>query len=270
MLKTRIITAVILSTLFVASAFFLSPLLWNLLILGVVCLGAWEWAGLAKFEKMLKVAYVASIAVAGLLGILVYPQYMKMAMFFGILLAAVFWVLVAPLLLFTKAKITNRPVLAMIGLLIVVPFGFAMIALREIGPWLLLVLILGISIADSAAYFVGTKFGKHKLAPSISPGKTWEGVLGALLAVALYGLLLTQITHQNLLVVAVLWVLTLFAVMGDLVESLFKRNAGVKDSGDLLPGHGGVLDRIDALTAALPMMTFMISLPMYLLVLGHA
>jgi phosphatidate cytidylyltransferase len=268
MLKTRIITAVILSTLFVTAAFLLSPPLWSLLMLGVVCLGAWEWASLSKFEKMLKVAYVASVATAGLLGIVAYPQYMQMAMFFAILLAAAFWILAAPLLLFTKAKISNRLVLAIIGLLIIVPFGFAMIALREIGPWLLLVLILGISIADSAAYFAGTKFGKHKLAPSISPGKTWEGVVGAL--VALYGLLLTQITHQNLLVILVLWVLTLFAVVGDLIESLFKRNAGVKDSGDLLPGHGGVLDRIDALTAALPIMTFMISLPMYLLVLGHA
>ena len=270
MLKTRIITAVILSTLFVAAAFLLSPPLWSLLMLGVVCLGSWEWASLSKFEKAFKVAYVATIAAAGLLGIVAYPQYMQMAMFFAILLAAAFWLLVAPLLLFTKAKISNRLVLAIIGLLIVVPFGFAMIALREIGPSLLLVLILSISIADSAAYFAGTKFGKHKLAPNISPGKTWEGVVGALLAVSLYGLLLTQITHQGLLVVLVLWVLTLFAVVGDLIESLFKRNAGVKDSGDLLPGHGGVLDRIDALTAALPMMTFMISLPTYLLALGHA
>ena len=266
MLKTRIITAVILSTLFVAATFLLSPPLWSLLVLGVVCLGVWEWADLAKFEKTLKFAYVTTIGLAGLLGIFVYPQYMMRAMFFGILLAVAFWVLVAPLLLFTKAKITNRLVLGALGLLIIVPFGFAMIALREIGPRPLLVLILGISIADSAAYFAGTKFGKHKLAPSISPGKTWEGVLGALVAVTLYGLLLVQITHQNLLVIAVLWALTLFGVMGDLVESLFKRNAGVKDSGDLLPGHGGVLDRIDALTAALPMMTFIL----YSLVLNHA
>jgi len=134
---------------------------------------------------------------------------------------------------------------------------------------LLIVFILAVSIADSAAYFAGTKFGKRKLAPSISPGKTWEGVVGALVAVSIYGFILCQITHQSLWFIVVLWALTILSVEGDLLESFFKRQAEVKDSGTILPGHGGVLDRIDGLTSSLPLMTFLIALPTYLSILTH-
>lgn len=269
MLKTRVITAIVLAAIFICAIFYLPHLFWNLLVLTVVCLGAWEWSDLAKFSKSLKISFVGTIALSGLFLFLVYPQGINIAIFFGVLAAAAFWILVAPWLLYTKRHIANHIVLALLGLLIVIPFGLAMIALREIGPWLLIVLILAVSIADSAAYFAGKNFGKRKLAPNISPGKTWEGVLGALVAVSIYGLLICQITHQSLWFVLVLWILTFFSVEGDLIESLFKRQAGVKDSGSLLPGHGGVLDRIDALTAGLPLMTFLISLPMYLVVLTH-
>jgi len=118
-------------------------------------------------------------------------------------------------------------------------------------------------IADSAAYFAGRRFGKRKLAPSISPGKTWEGVYGALFAVGIYALALLPFAERAgyseplLPAVVVAWVALVLAlagvsIVGDLFESQLKRQRGVKDSGKLLPGHGGILDRIDALMAALP------------------
>ena len=167
-------------------------------------------------------------------------------------MAAVFWVLIAPFILWLRRPIQNQLVLGLLGFAIILPFGLAMIALRAIGPWLLIVFILAVSIADTAAYFAGTQFGKRKLAPSISPGKTWEGVAGALVAVSIYGFALCQITHQSLWFIVVLWALTALSVEGDLLESFFKRQAEVKDSGAMLPGHGGVLDRVDALIPTMP------------------
>ena len=269
MLKTRIITALILCLALIATIFLLPPLPWNLLVLGVVCLGAWEWAGLAKFNRSLKLGYVACIGLAGLLLFLLFPQFIQTTILFGALLAAIFWLFVAPLLLYTRTNISNRFIMALLGLLIIVPFGLSLIALRGVGPWLLIILISVVAIADSAAYFFGSKFGQHKLAPNISPGKTWEGVAGAILAVTLFGIGLMLFSHQDIGLIVLLWILAIFGVVGDLVESLFKRNAGVKDSGTLLPGHGGVLDRIDALTAGLPIMTFIFSLPIYLFIFAH-
>jgi phosphatidate cytidylyltransferase len=134
-----------------------------------------------------------------------------------------------------------------------------MIDLRENSPQLLLGIMVLVWVADSAAYFTGRKFGKHKLAPSISPGKTWEGVLGALVGVSVYVLVvwvLIDLSHLIMFIPMILlasWCWVGLAVMGDLFESAVKRQAGVKDSGALLPGHGGLLDRIDALTSTLPL-----------------
>jgi phosphatidate cytidylyltransferase len=134
-----------------------------------------------------------------------------------------------------------------------------MMDLRENSPWLLLGIMVLVWVADSAAYFTGRKFGKTKLAPSISPGKTWEGVIGALLGVSVYVLLawsFSSYTHLFMLLPNILlasWCWVGLAVIGDLFESAIKRQAGVKDSGALLPGHGGLLDRIDALTSTLPL-----------------
>ena len=118
-------------------------------------------------------------------------------------------------------------------------------------------------IADSAAYFAGKRFGKHKLASTISPGKTWEGVLGAFVAVTIYAVMLSYLTHQSYWFVLVFWGVMILSIMGDLFESLIKRQAGVKDSSNLLPGHGGVLDRIDGLTSSLPLVMFLLTLPIY-------
>ncbi len=144
------------------------------------------------------------------------------------------------------------------GEAMLIPTGLAMMELRQHSPWLLLGIMALVWVADSAAYFVGRKFGRNKLAPSISPGKTWEGVIGALFAVSIYVVVIWSFSSYqryyayipNILIASWCWVG--LAVLGDLFESAVKRQAGVKDSGSLLPGHGGLLDRIDALTSTLP------------------
>ena len=128
---------------------------------------------------------------------------------------------------------------------------------------LLLGFIAAIWISDTAAYFTGRKFGKNKLAPSISPGKTWEGVAGALVAVCIYALIWSYLVvdkNQVILYVPLLLALVILGILGDLFESLMKRQAGVKNSGNILPGHGGILDRIDALTSTLPVAIFVVLL----------
>jgi phosphatidate cytidylyltransferase len=154
-------------------------------------------------------------------------------------------------------------VLAVVGWLVLIATWVAVVALQTRSPGVLLAMMAIVWIADTAAYFAGRRFGRRKLAPSISPGKTWEGVYGALAAVAIYALLLVPLaaaagyTRPLDAIAAAIWValtllLTGLSIIGDLFESQLKRQRGVKDSGAILPGHGGVLDRIDALTAAMP------------------
>jgi phosphatidate cytidylyltransferase len=154
-------------------------------------------------------------------------------------------------------------VLAATGWAVLLGAWVAVVALQARSPWLVLAAMAIVWLADTAAYFTGRAFGRRKLAPSISPGKTWEGVWGALAAVAAYALALVPLAGAAgypgavTATAVVAWVLlalalTALAVAGDLFESLLKRHAGVKDSGTLLPGHGGILDRTDALLAAMP------------------
>ncbi|MCL2308980.1 MAG: phosphatidate cytidylyltransferase [Proteobacteria bacterium] len=148
----------------------------------------------------------------------------------------------------------------------------AMAQLRSVSPWLLLAVLVLVWLADSAAYFAGRAFGKHKLAPKTSPGKTWEGAFGALLAVTVYALAVAPfmlpealalwtlpVIAQWLIWLALAWILALLSVFGDLFESLIKRMADRKDSGALLPGHGGILDRIDSLLTTVPVAALMTS-----------
>jgi len=149
------------------------------------------------------------------------------------------------------------------GLMTIVPFFWGMVALRGWhyeanhyygAIWLLYVMIL-VWGADSGAYMFGKLFGKHKLAPKVSPGKTWQGFIGGLFTAAviswIYGVVVNlEVAPSTLLICSV--VAALASVLGDLTESMFKREAGIKDSGNLIPGHGGILDRIDSLTAAVP------------------
>jgi phosphatidate cytidylyltransferase len=153
----------------------------------------------------------------------------------------------------------NKIINVGIGWLLLGSLWMALVCAKRVDPWLLLIIISTIWIADSAAYFAGKRFGKHKLAPSISPGKTWEGVLGALAAVSLFALLLIlSNAHQPWVILPGLWVVAVLGVYGDLFESMFKRQANIKDSGQLLPGHGGILDRIDGVIPALPIAILML------------
>jgi phosphatidate cytidylyltransferase len=143
----------------------------------------------------------------------------------------------------------------LMGTLVLIPTWVALVYVRQQdnGAWLVLLLMLIVALADSGGYFVGRRFGKHKLAPAVSPGKTWEGFAGGLAANCLLALLLAQSLNVNVLIMLALAVPTsLVSVLGDLLESMVKRHAGVKDSGAILPGHGGILDRVDGITAGAP------------------
>lgn len=263
MLKTRLITSAILFLIIGAAFVYLPPLYWGLLVLTVTSIASWEWARISKFNKAFSIIYSAFVMLLGLFVIFYTPQLMQVVIIWAVLASTIFWLLIVPFLLAFAPKITNRFIMAVLGLITIIPFGLTMIALREINPLLLVVFAMTVWIADSAAYFVGKRFGKHKLAPSISPGKTWEGVLGAFVATTIYACLLSYLTHQSYWFVLVFLGVMILSIMGDLFESLIKRQAGVKDSSHLLPGHGGILDRIDGLTSSLPLVMFLLTLPIY-------
>jgi phosphatidate cytidylyltransferase len=182
----------------------------------------------------------------------------------GFCIATIFWIVVAPIWL--SKKLQPPPLAcAAAGWLVLWPTWLAFVVLRDASPWILLAMAALVWVADIAAYFAGKKFGKHKLAPAISPGKTWEGVAGAMVGVVVYGLILCGFAHAYAIpitpifmpalgipAIAAMVALTALSVVGDLFESWMKRGAGLKDSSSLLPGHGGILDRIDALTSTLP------------------
>jgi phosphatidate cytidylyltransferase len=176
-------------------------------------------------------------------------------------ISAAFWILVVPLWFRFKWTLAGNDFFGyLLGALVILPTWAAMVALHAVGTWLLLAAMALVWVADISAYFAGRAFGKHKLAPTISPGKTWEGVAGAVVGVLIYGgAVLTfsplagKLPLAQPVLILLLVLLTAVSVMGDLFESLLKRQAGIKDSSNLLPGHGGVLDRIDALTSTLPL-----------------
>jgi phosphatidate cytidylyltransferase len=258
MLSTRVLTGCILGALLLLGIFLLPPL-WAVLAFGAVfTIGAWEWAGFGALRSRFSRAFYAFIVALTLLAAWRWtgdPGHLIM-----LLSAACAWWIVAFLWL-SLAPAWNRPALTLVcGLAVLAP-AFVALARLQIsagafarGPLIVLWLVLMVCAADIGAYFAGRAFGRRKLAPRVSPGKTWEGALGGLAMVALvagggalyFGLL-------PLAVVAFGCGVGIFSVIGDLTESMFKRAAALKDSGTLLPGHGGLLDRIDSVTAAAPL-----------------
>jgi len=258
MLRTRILTAAILACILLAGLFLLPPP-WAVLAIGATfTVGAWEWAGFGALRGTgARTAYAAGVAVLLVLAWrwTEYPKHLML-----LLSAACAWWAIA-LLWLSWGPPRHHPTLALAcGLPVLVPAFIALARLQVAtqgfagGPQMVLWLVLLVIAADVGAYFAGRSLGRRKLAPRVSPGKTWEGAMGGLLMVALvawagaayFGL-------PPLAVVVFGCAVGVFSIIGDLTESMFKRAAGLKDSGALLPGHGGLLDRIDSVTAAAPL-----------------
>ena len=260
MLKRRVVTAVALVVPLLAALYWL-PSRWLVPVFGVVVfLGAREWATLSGLTAHGGRRYAAAITVGGGLlaaAVLIWP----LVIWPVVGLTAAWWIVAFVGLGRDTGVFHSRLGKLAGGVLVLVPMWVAAIFLHHVDPdrpRLLLYVMALVWLADSIAYLTGRTLGRTKLAPRISPGKTWEGVAGALVAVVLAayfcGTILWQFNGIGLVAWVVLAVaITLVSVVGDLVESKVKRVAGVKDSGTLLPGHGGVLDRIDALTSAVPL-----------------
>ena len=254
MLKSRIITAVILLLLLLLVLFALPGSWWAAVVLLMVMQGIFEWSKLSRLSRGQTYLYAALTL---LLMVALILSGVSHAWIYAV--SAVLWFVVVPIWMATGLKVENRPLMCLTGWAVLLPTGLAMLDLRSASPWLLLLAMSLVWVADIGAYFSGRRFGKHKLAPGISPGKTWEGVAGAVFCSSIYALIVWYALAARLavppvaLVLPAIWCWVALAVIGDLFESLIKRQAGVKDSGSLLPGHGGLLDRIDALTSTLPL-----------------
>ena len=258
MLKQRIITALIMLPIALGGFFLLQGGWFALFIAAIVCVGAWEWARLAGLEvQPLRLAYAAGVALL-LLGLYQLPQLAGL-----LLTAAVLWWLAAIGLVLGYPGSSRAwqalPVRLLIGLLILLPAWQGLLLLKQWpqGNSLILAVMVLVWSADIGAYFSGKRFGRRKLALQVSPGKSWEGLYGglacSLLLTLLVGLYRDWDAAELLVALIGAALVVLISVVGDLTESMFKRQAGIKDSSNLLPGHGGVLDRIDSLTAAVPM-----------------
>ena len=257
MLKQRIITALILLPIALGGFFLLEGGSFALFIGLVVTLGAWEWARLAGFPaQSARVAYAAAVAA------MLFIMYVVPGLAPWVLGAAVLWWAMATFLVLTYPRTThhwaNAATKLVIGLLILLPAWQGLIWIKQgaLGNWQIMAVMVLVWGADVGAYFSGRAFGKRKLAPKVSPGKSWEGVYGglalSLVITTVVGFVREWTVAQLLMGLFGAALIVFVSVVGDLTESMFKRQSGIKDSSNLLPGHGGVLDRIDSLTAAIP------------------
>jgi len=262
-LGARILTALVLIPIVGMTTIYLSSITLALLLGAFVLLGAWEWAALAKVERPAGRWFF--VMVTSVLMLLTYALLKDKSAMIALCSAALIWWAVACSMVIRCEQTGRSPAsivrnFCFLGWFVLIPAWLSIIWIHhfpQTGPGLVLLLLLIIWGADTAAYLVGKRWGRHRLAPRVSPGKTWEGVIAAIVAsisIAWAGVhfLPGLESRQALALVAVATVAVVFSVVGDLTESLVKRAAGVKDSGQLLPGHGGVLDRIDSLTAAAP------------------
>ena len=257
-LQQRVQTALVL----VAGlwALFLLPPIWLKLVSAIVLMVAMqEWANLLNISTAKRLYGILLVFSIGLIGLSQYPN-MALAMISGIL-----WVVAIPLYLYKKPALSPtlyRLSALLIGLISLWGAWYGFTFLMLILPKALVFILITVVIADSSAYFAGKKYGKHALAPTISPNKTWEGVLAAFVGVSVWAVLAKFSGINSLSMRWVLACLILFlSIEGDLFESWLKRKAGVKDSGACLPGHGGVLDRLDGLIPVLacaPLLYFLI------------
>ena len=252
MLAARIITGVVFGVAITVALLFLPPPVTAAVLAALWLAGVWEWAGFAKLELAGRVGYTIVFAVAMGLGWWVLGEQGLSVL----LLAAMAWWAVALVLVVRYPQSFSSMFVGLAGIVVLLPSWALLVRLHGegvLGAQLAFTLLLIVWSADVGAYAFGRLLGRTKLAPAVSPGKTWEGVTGGLLAAGLAAGLAAQWLALPASRLVVLGVATaLISVLGDLTQSMFKRNVGLKDSGKLLPGHGGVLDRIDSLTAAVP------------------
>ncbi len=248
-MKQRIITAVVALLILMVVLFVVPGVVAQAVIVAVVLGGAWEWSALlggsGLVSRIVYVSIVGGLLAAVTLSPLDSGLVLQAAMAWW--LAALVWIFYYPTPIPTAVRWLG-------GVAVLVPFYVALVLLYKTGPAVLLFALLIVWVADCGAFFAGKTLGRVKLAPSISPGKTWEGVVGGLAAVALLALGHSHWFGSDLkTMVPFCLAIACLSIIGDLTVSIFKRNAGLKDSGRLFPGHGGVLDRIDSLAAGAPL-----------------
>lgn len=271
MLKLRVFTAAVLIGVFVICDFLLAPPAFSILSLLIVMACAWEWSNLCRIDSLIaRVTYIIATVLllgitaffTGLLpGLLLQEEILK-----SVLIATCIWWCLA--LLWVQGYPTSailwgsRWIQMIVGWWVLIPcwIGLAYIQQLVYGPWVILLALLIVVCADTGAYAIGSKWGKHKLAPNVSPGKSWEGFIGGVLCTLVLAGLLTLTDSDTDFTVALLLIVpaALASTLGDLLESMMKRHRGIKDSGRILPGHGGMLDRIDSLTASVPILALAI------------
>lgn len=265
MLITRLLTAAVLLPLFVSALLFLPNKYWGVFLLPALLIASLEWAALVGYRRATQ-RFFGGIVLLSSLALLYAPDRVASPgvglgwpfPLFVYWVSAAFWLLLAPAWLAGKWRIENALIKGVTGWIVLVPTWLALVGLQA-QPARLLILLGVVWIADSAAYLTGRRLGRRRFAPHISPGKTWEGVAGACVAVAVYYVVLWSIFAPRVALfhgwggMILFAAVTVMSVEGDLFESWIKRQAGVKDSGRLFPGHGGMLDRIDGLTASMPL-----------------
>ena len=263
MLKARVLTALVMLPIALLILFVLPEDAFAMCIGLIVLVGAWEWIRLSGPVSQL-LTLTLLVVFSGVL----YWSYLLPNVYVPMLLGigCIFWVGAAAMVMMypkSKEQVGGKHVKLGFGLLVLIPAYVALLYLRRHDAHLILLALLVTIIwaADVGAYFVGRQFGTTKLAPKVSPGKSWAGLVGGMILALAVGMLVALIGEpSDYLISPIAWavligiiaVTVLFSVLGDLFESLIKREQGVKDSSSLLPGHGGVLDRIDSLTAATP------------------
>lgn len=255
MFKQRLITGLVLGALVLLGVFWLSPEWFAFFAAGVVALAAHEWANFAALKQLGRWLYaLASLALVGLLYFV--TRSLDTVVLAG---AALFWLVACYIVVrYPNIRLDQQWLKLLVGFLVVVPTWLALVSIKalENGELALMMLLLLVWGADTGAYCAGKLYGRRKLIPNVSPGKTLEGMLGGVATCVLIGVIVGLVRELPPLALVYLMALSLVtclaSVLGDLFESMFKRERGIKDSGRILPGHGGVLDRIDSLTAAAP------------------
>ncbi len=274
MLKQRVLTAIVLAAVFLLALIYLPGPLFSAFAGTITLIGAWEWANLSGWSRYWQRALYVLLAGALLAGTALYldinnlpetaltgetlNESQRLAFRNILVVGCVWWALA---LLWVQGYPSSallwhsRWMRALMGLLVLIPAwaGLSFLRVQDGGPWLLVLLVAVVACADLGGYFTGRRWGRRKLAASVSPGKTWEGFAGGVVANLLLATLIGLLWKGGLLFwMAIIVPTSLVSVLGDLLESMVKRQRGIKDSSALLPGHGGVLDRVDSLTSAAP------------------